>query len=172
MADLEALPWPEDRFDVVTGVSSFQFADDKVRALTEARRVSRGLVAAVVPSRVPEAGITVVFQAVVSLFPPDVLEAMKHSGMFALSAPGKLDEVMAAAGLRTRDDDELECPIVFEEVDAALRAFLVAGPMAIAITHSGESVVEQAVREALVPFTGSSGRVTLPAWYRAIIATA
>ena len=33
VGDLEALPWPEDSFDVVTGFSSFQFADDKVRAL-------------------------------------------------------------------------------------------------------------------------------------------
>jgi ubiquinone/menaquinone biosynthesis C-methylase UbiE len=36
VGDLEALPWPEDSFDVVTGFSAFQFADDKVRALTEA----------------------------------------------------------------------------------------------------------------------------------------
>jgi SAM-dependent methyltransferase len=44
VGDLEALPWPENSFDVVTGFSSFQFADDKVRALAEARRVSRGTV--------------------------------------------------------------------------------------------------------------------------------
>src|SRR5829696_2444308 len=53
VGDLEELPWPEDSFDVVTGFSAFQFADDKVRALTEARRVSRGAVAVVIPSRVP-----------------------------------------------------------------------------------------------------------------------
>jgi SAM-dependent methyltransferase len=29
VGDLEALPWPEDSFDMVTGFSTFQFADDK-----------------------------------------------------------------------------------------------------------------------------------------------
>lgn len=34
VGDLEALPWPDRRFDWVTGFSAFQFADDKVRAST------------------------------------------------------------------------------------------------------------------------------------------
>ena len=50
VGDLEELPWPEDSFDVVTGFSAFQFADDKVQALTEARRVSGGSVAVVIPA--------------------------------------------------------------------------------------------------------------------------
>ena len=69
VGDLEALPWPEDSFDVVTGFSAFQFADDKVRALMEARRVSRRPVAVVIPSRVPESGITLVFKALFPFFP-------------------------------------------------------------------------------------------------------
>ena len=39
--DFEALPWPDGSVDVVTGFSTFQFAHDQVRALGEARRVSR-----------------------------------------------------------------------------------------------------------------------------------
>jgi ubiquinone/menaquinone biosynthesis C-methylase UbiE len=60
------LSWPDDSFDAVTGFSAFQFADDKVRALTEARRVSRGPVAVVIPSCVSESGIALVFKP---LFP-------------------------------------------------------------------------------------------------------
>ena len=41
VGDLEALSWPDDSFNAVTGFSVFQFADDKVRALTDAQRVSR-----------------------------------------------------------------------------------------------------------------------------------
>jgi ubiquinone/menaquinone biosynthesis C-methylase UbiE len=44
---LEALPWEDDAFDVVTGFSAFQFADDKPRALAEAGPVARGPVAVV-----------------------------------------------------------------------------------------------------------------------------
>ena len=38
---LEALPWPDAAFDVVTGFNAFQFAPDMVAALAEAARVTR-----------------------------------------------------------------------------------------------------------------------------------
>jgi SAM-dependent methyltransferase len=170
VGDLEALPWPEDSFDVVTGFSAFQFADNKVRALTEARRVSRGQVAVVIPSRVSESGITLVFKPLFPFFPPEALESMKHSGMFALSEPGKLEEVLAVASLMVHDDVEVESLIIFDDAAGAVRAFVGAGPTALAIGHSGELAVAQAVRDALGPFTGTDGRVTLPTWYRVVLA--
>ena len=170
VGDLEALPWPEDSFDVVTGFSAFQFADDKVRALIEARRTSRGQVAVVIPSRVSESGNTLVFKPLFPFFPPEALESMKHSGMFALSEPGKLEEVLAAASLTVHDDVEVESLIIFDDAAGAVRAFVGAGPTALAIGHSGELAVAQAVREALGPFTGTDGRVTLPTWYRVVLA--
>ena len=51
VGDIEDLPWESKSFDVVTGFSAFQFADDKVQALSEAGRVSRHAVAVVIPSR-------------------------------------------------------------------------------------------------------------------------
>jgi SAM-dependent methyltransferase len=170
VGDLEELPWPEDSFDVVTGFSAFQFADDKVRALTEARRVSRGPVAVVIPSRVSESGIALVFKPLFPLFPPEALESMKHSGMFALSEPGRLEEVLDAAGLTVDEDDEIETLIVFDDVAGAVRAFVGAGPTALAIGYSGELAVTQAAQEALGPFTSTDGSVTLPTWYRVVIA--
>ena len=169
VGDIETLPWEDGSFDVVTGLSAFQFADDKVRALSEAARVSRGVVAIVIPVRVPESGITSVFKPVFPLFADDALESMKRSGMFALSEPGKLEQTLAAAALTPHEDDEIECPIVLEDVDAAERAFLAAGPTQLAIGNSGEAVVSEAIRVALEPFT-ADGRVVLPAWYRAVIA--
>jgi SAM-dependent methyltransferase len=170
VGDLEALPWPVDSFDAVTGFSAFQFADDKVRALTEARRVSQGPVTVVIPSRVSESGIASVFKPLFPLFPPEALESMKHSGMFALSEPGRLEEVLDGAGLTAHEDDEIESLIVFDDAAEAVRAFVGAGPTALAIEHSGETAVAQAVREALGPFTGTDGRATLPTWYRVMIA--
>jgi SAM-dependent methyltransferase len=170
--DLEALPWPDDSFDVVTGFSAFQFADDKIRAMSEARRVSRDVVAMVIPARVAESGIAAVFTQLFPLFPREALESMKQSGMFALSEPGKLDDLLAIAGLAADHDDEIECPISFDHSDTAVRAFTGAGPMALAIQNSGEQAIGQAVRDALVPFTSTDGHVTLPAWYRVVFAKA
>jgi SAM-dependent methyltransferase len=171
VGDIEALPWEDDAFDVVTGFSSFQFADDKVRALLEAGRVSRSLVAVVVPTRAAESGIAAVFKQVFPLFGEEALGSLKQSGIFALSEPGTLDEVVAAAGLTPRDDDEIECPVVFDDVAAAEHAFMGAGPMQLAIEESGDAAVAEAVRSGLEPFAASDGRIVLDGWFRALIAT-
>jgi SAM-dependent methyltransferase len=172
VGDIESLPWEDDSFDLVTGFSAFQFADDKVRALREARRMSLGSVAAVIPTRVPESGIAAVFKPVFPLFAEDALASLKESGMFALSEPGKLEGVLSAARLAAYEDEEIECPIVFEDADAAELAFMGAGPTQLAIQNSGEVTVAEAVRSALEPFTDADGRVLLPAWYRALLAHA
>jgi len=170
VGDLESLPWPDASFDWVTGFNSFQFSDDKARALSEARRVSRGSVAVVIPSRAPESGVTSVLKPLFPLFPPEALESMKGSGIFALSTPGTLEDVLGAVRLTVQANIEIECPIIFETADAAVRAFLGAGPTALAIRHSGELAVAPVVRATLVPFTGVDGRVTLPGWYRVVLA--
>jgi len=170
VGDIETLPWPGDSFDWVTGLNAFQFADDKARALAESKRVSKGPVAIVIPSRAGESGITTVFQQLFPLFPPEALESLRRSGIFALSAPGKLEDVLATVGLTISDDEEIETPIAFDSIATAVRAFVGAGPTAIALQHSGESTVTQAVEEALAPFSRHGGDVTLPGWYRVVLA--
>jgi hypothetical protein len=88
--------------------------------------------------------------------------------MYALSAPGRLDGVLEATGLRARTDNILESTVVFPDIDTALRAFLSAGATALAIGHSGRSAVEQALTEALKPLTDDLGTVTLPGWFRVV----
>jgi Methyltransferase domain len=172
VGDLEALPWPDKSFDWVTGFSAFQFADNKVRALAEARRVSRRSVAIAIPTRASESGIASVFKPLSPLFPAPALESLRDSGIFALSEPGKLDDVLDAAGLRIQHDHEIDCPILFEDAEAALRAFVGAGPTAVAIQHSGESAVGQALAESLRPFARADGRVMLPGRYRVVLTEA
>lgn len=170
VGDIEDLPWVDGSFDWVTGFNAFQFADDKERALVEAGRVSKGGVAVVVPSRASESGLTAVFQQLFPLFPSEALESMRQSGIFALSAPGKLDETLAGSGLTIYEDEEIETPIVFDSTDTAVRAFVGAGPTQVAIEQSGEYVVAQAAEEALKPFASSAGHVSLPGWYRVVLA--
>ena len=159
-----------DSFDLVTGFNAFQFTDDKERALSEgAQRVSTGAVAVVVPSRASESGLTAVFQHLFPLFPSEALEAMRQSGIFALSAPGKLEEALAGAGLTIYEDTEIQTPVLFDSIDTSLRAFMGAGPTQMAVEHSGEQVVRDAAHDALKPFL-SAGSVKLPPWYRVVFA--
>lgn len=171
--DLESLPWPDGSFDLACGFSSFQFAGDPVRALAEARRVSRGPVGVTIPVRPQDSGIVAVMGALAPLFPPEMQEAMKQPGpgMVALSAPGRLEEVLGAAGLAIREETEIDHSVAFADADAAVRAFLGAGPTVAAQRHAGEAAVAEAVRGALGPLTGPGGRVEVPSPYRVVIAS-
>jgi hypothetical protein len=51
-----------------------------------------------------------------------------------------------------------------------VRAFAGAGPTALAIRHSGQEAVADALRHALVDFTDVDGVVRLRGWYRVAIA--
>lgn len=168
VGDLEALPWPDDSFDVVTGFSSFQFADDHVAALAEAGRVSRGQAWIVTPTRLADSAIPQVFATLTRLLPPEILPSLKRSGMYALSAPGTLEDALTAAGMSPHTDETIEATAVFPDAAAAVAAFLSAGATALAIRHSGESAVETAVYDALESFTGERGRVALPGWFRVV----
>ncbi len=168
VGDIEALPWPDRTFDVVTGFSTFQFADDHVAALTEARRVCRGQVWVAIPTRLADSGIPALFAALATLLPPEFLPSLKRSGMYALSAPGTLEETLSKAGMSPRSDQIIEATTVFPDTGAAVAAFLSAGATALAIRHSGQDAVETALHDALTPFTEDHGQVTLPGWFRVV----
>ena len=168
VGDLEALPWPDGSFDVVTGFSSFQFADDHVAALSEARRVSRGQVWVIVPTRLADSGIPQVFATLTRLLSSQALAGLKRSGMYALSAPGALEEVLAAARMNPRTDETVEAGSVFSDPAATVGAFLSAGATALAVRHSGQPAVEKALYDAIEPFTERDGQVVLPGWFRVV----
>lgn len=168
VGDMESLPWPDDSFDVVTGFSTFQFADDHAAALTEARRVSRGEVWVVIPTRLADSGIPQVFSALPTLLPTEALDSLKQSGMYALSAPGELEQVLATARMTPRADETIEAGVVFPDPAAAVRAFLSAGATTLATRHSGQPAVERALYDALGDFTADGGQVTLPGWFRVV----
>ncbi|MGH3019883.1 MAG: class I SAM-dependent methyltransferase [Gaiellaceae bacterium] len=109
------------------------------------------------------------------------MAADRGAGVAGIDASEELIEIAAertpegdfrvgAAALTPYEDDEIECPIVFDDVRVAERAFMGAGPTQLAIGTSGEAAVAEAVRAALEPFVAPDGRVVLPAWYRAALA--
>jgi hypothetical protein len=129
-------------------------------------------VVVVIPTRAAESGVSAVFRPVFPLLPDAELRSLAASGMFALSEPGKLEEVLGVAALTALEDSEIECPIAFEDIDTAERAFIGAGPTQLAIRHSDEATIAETIRAALGQFVDAGGRVVLPAWYRAVTAQA
>ena len=168
--EMEALPWPDDTFDVVTGFNSFQFAADPVNALREAGRVARpgGRVAMLVWGRAEECETPVIVAAVGRLLPPPPPGA----GGPPLAAPGRLEALLAGAGLAPLAGGEVDCPFAFPDLDTAVRGLTSAGAMVAAARRVGDEAVRRTVVEALAPFRTSAGGYRLRNRLRYAIAAA
>jgi SAM-dependent methyltransferase len=169
--DLEALPFVDDAFDLVTGFNAFQFAGDPARALREAARVARPGAMVVVmtwaePAGMPAAAVVGALAPLLPAPPPGA------PGPFALSDPAALGAFAAAAGLAPGALFDVETTWFYPDEAAALRGLLASGVAARAIEHAGEPAVVAAKRAALAPFRGSDGAFRIGARFRCLAATA
>ena len=169
--DLEDLPFPDDTFDVVTGFNAFQFAGNPIRALTEARRVTRpgGLVAVMTwgrPEGMEAASVVAALRPLVPAPPPGA------PGPFALSDPDRLSAFVAQAGMGPREVIEGETHWTYPDLATALRGLNSSGVAIRAAGLAGEAAVSAAHAAALEPFRQPDGSFRIGARYMAVIATA
>jgi SAM-dependent methyltransferase len=164
--DMETLPFDDDAFDAVLGVNAFQFAGDPERALREASRVGRRLVASLFAEPERSQG-TVVHKAMSALSPPE--QAGDHAP-YALSAPGNLEAAMTAAGLTIVDDGEVVCTWRYPSMDDAIRGLLCSAGGARAVETAGEARVRAVLADALRQFE-DGGEVRMVNTFRWVAAT-
>jgi SAM-dependent methyltransferase len=171
VGELEALPYDDDSFDVVTGFNSFQYAADPVHALLEARRVGRpgGIVVILTWGQPEQCEAVGIVKALASLLPPSPPGA---PGPFALSAPGALEDLAQRAGLTPTHAAEVSTRWEYPDRDTALRAHLSSGPAARAIESAGEARVAAAIGDAIAPFRTAAGGYALENAWRYLLATA
>lgn len=169
--DLEDLPFADDAFDVTTSFNAVQYAADPEVALGEIRRVVRpgGAVAIITWGDPERCDTRAVLTAVGRLLPPPPPGAV---GPFALSAPSKLEEFAASAGLRAERAAEVPAPFSFASLDDAVRIQLSAGPLQRAVEHAGEEATRQALRDAFAPFVRADGSIHQENFFRYLIARA
>jgi SAM-dependent methyltransferase len=171
VGEIEALPFADAGFDLVTGFNAFQFAGDVVRALAESRRVCRpgGLVVMLVwgppescdiPSRI--------VPAVVALLPP---APPPRQPTVAFGAPGVVEDLMRQAGLLPAASVETACAFTYPDLATAMRAIASSAPVIRAERHAGDAAVRAAIEQALRPFVLDDGTVRLQNRFRYVIAT-
>lgn len=169
--ELEDLPFENGTFDLVTGFNAFQYAGDPVRALGEARRITRpdGLV--VVMTWGPPEGMDAasLVAALKPLLPPPPAGA---PGPFALSDRGALVRFAESAGLRPLEVDDVECTWNYPDLPAALRAFASAGVAVRAAESTSQDALDRAHAAALAPFARPDGSYRLRAAFRWLSAAA
>jgi hypothetical protein len=73
-----------------------------------------------------------------------------------------------AAGMIPRSDETIAATTVFANAAAAVEVILSAGATELAVQHSGQSAVANALYDALSQFTGQCDQVSLLGWFRVV----
>ncbi|GAA2644706.1 class I SAM-dependent methyltransferase [Paractinoplanes durhamensis] len=162
VGELDELLLPDGSVDVVTGINAFQFAADPRVALAEASRVLApgGRVVASMFAEPERSESTVIHHALSALAP-----AGNHAP-YLLSEPGRLDEAMAAAGLRVLGHGEVECVWAYAGHDEVVRGLLSSAGGARAAQFAGRAAAAAAIRTAVLPFTAADGSVAMRNTFR------
>jgi SAM-dependent methyltransferase len=171
VAEMEALPFGNGTFDVVTGFNSFQYAAKSVNALREAGRVAKdgGVIVIGVwglPESCEAAGH---LNALGSLMPPPPPGA---AGPFALSDEVKLKALANEAGLTAGAIVDVPCPWVFADLETALRGMLSSGPAERAIRASSFGRAREAIAAAIEPYRTASHGYRINNTFRYLVASA
>jgi SAM-dependent methyltransferase len=168
-ADIEALPFEDESFDVCTAVNAFQFATDPRIAIREAARVlvPGGRLFIGMFAEPEKSESTVVQIAMGSLLPP---AGEADHAPYSLSATGALDEALSSAGLVFEASEEVVCVWAHATVDQAVRAMLGSGGGAQAVEVAGHEAVRATIERALSAFVDHASAVAMRNTFRWISA--
>jgi SAM-dependent methyltransferase len=168
---MEALPYDEDTFDLVTGFTSFFFADDIVVALREAGRVAKPRAPVVVQVWGPhERRDLAEMMAIAHRFlPPRPADAPPEPDYWR---PGVLEDVAMRAGLVPEQAFDLSWAYEFPDAQTLGRAMLAPAGIATLIGPDREADVRAAIVDGLAPYRTDDGGYRLENEFHFLIARA
>ena len=165
--DMQALPFADDTFDVVTAFSSLFFADDMTQALSEARRVCKpgGTVLVQVFGRPERCSLEVLKSAILPLvgLEGDEPEYWRFD---------RLEQVARDAGLEPVESFDSSWAYEFADDESMLRAMLSAGSAVAAAEHAGREILVEAILGALASYRDDRGAYRMPNEWHYLVARA
>jgi SAM-dependent methyltransferase len=169
VGDMEALPYPDDTFDIVAGFNSFFFATDMVNALRDAGRVARPGAPVIVqvwgdPDR---CDLTTVKNALRPFLP----NRDEPSGP-GLWEPGVLEGMVSAAGLAPAETFAVSWAYTYSDADHLIRAMLSPGLFVPAVEQHGAEAIGAAIVAALAPYRTGAGSYSISNEWHFVIARA
>ena len=167
--DLEALPYSDGAFDVVTGFNSFQYAGNPIIALGEARRVVKSDGKLVImtwgdPAKMEAASLVTVLRPLMPPPPPGA------PGPFALSDETALRKFATDAKLSPIKTFDVDSPFIYADEETGIRALNSSGVAVRAMDNTSEAAVTDAHRKALAPFRQKDGSYRVSATFRCLLA--
>jgi len=165
---MDALPYEDASFDVVTCVNGFQFAADPLGAMAEAARVvvGGGLVGAATfaePERNEGTALHLAMKALV-----DEPDGGGYTP-YALSSADGLSRAIGDAGLSVQAAAEVPVDWAYADVETAVRALLASAGGARSVRAVGEDAVRATLVAALEPFRRADGTVVIRNRFRYVV---
>ena len=171
VGEMQALPYEDDTFDLVTGFNSFFFAADMIEALREAGRVAQpGAPVVIQVCGRAEACDLEAMKVVVRPFmpapPPGSPPALE------LWKPGVLEAMATEAGLTPETAFDTSWPFEYPDEAALGRAMMAPAGIAELVGRSREEAVKAEIVEALAAYRAPEGGYRLENEFHYLIARA
>jgi SAM-dependent methyltransferase len=168
---MEALPYENDTFDLVTGFSSFFFATDMVAALREAGRVAKPGAAVVIQVWGPRERNDLEAMKLIArpFFPPRPADAPPEP---VYGRPGVLEAMATEAGLTPDSAFDIRWAYEYPDEGTLGRAMVAPAGIAALVGPSQEDAMKAAIVEGLAPYRTPGGGYRLENEYRCLIARA
>jgi SAM-dependent methyltransferase len=170
VGDLEAAPFDDTSFDVVTAFNALQYAQNPMNALSQFKRVvkSGGFIAIGQWGEVGRCATEALFAKLRALAPPPP----GTPAPLALSGDGVLERRLVDAELQPFSWGEVECPFEYPDLQTAVRSQLAAGPIVRVIRAVGEQKVQDVLAAHFGAAVQSDGSVKEMNIFRWVISKA
>jgi SAM-dependent methyltransferase len=169
--DMEALPYEDDTFDLVTGFNSFFFANDITAAIREAGRVAKPGAAVVIQVWGPHErnDLEAMKQIIRPFMPPRPTDAPPEPDY---SKPGVLEEIATGAGVTPEQAFDTTWAFEYPDADALGRALVAVAGIAVLVGPEREQQVKDAIVSGLARYRTPDGGYRLNNEYHYLIARA
>jgi len=171
VGEMEALPWGDDSFDIVTGFNAFFFANDMVAALHEAGRVAKPGAPVVIQvwGAHERCDLEAMKEVARPFLPPRPPDAPPDPD---LSEPGALQALATRAGLTPKSEFDASWALEYADAETLGRALLAVAGLATLAGHEREHELKNAIVDGLAPYRRSDGSYRLENEYHYLIARA
>jgi SAM-dependent methyltransferase len=171
VGEMEALPYEDDTFDLVTGFTSFFFANDMVAALREAGRVAKPGAPVVIQVWGPyeRRDLAAMMKIAHRYLPPRPPDAPPEPELWK---PGVLEEMATEAGLEPGEAFDITWAYEYPDFETLGRAMMAPAGIAVLVGPEREAEVRAAIVEGLAPFRTELGGYRLQNEFRCLIAHA
>ena len=169
IGEMEALPYEDERFDLVTGFNSFFFANDIVAAVREAGRVAKPGARVVVQVWGPHEknDLEAMKDIARPFMPPRPADAPPEPDY---SKPGVLEEIATKAGLTPEQSFDVGWAFELSDDETMTRALVAPAGVAVLVGPEREPDFKQALIDGLAPYRQADGSYRLHNEYHCLIA--